>query len=200
MKPLRIKHLALIFSLFLIACQEDSLIEDPKLIDEDLAAATLIADEYFNEFKGRTSSSSERAITILKHKDGQIYFNTNTDDIEGYQVVTETTVTAYVEPGEFIFWYRGGGLDDLENVDFDKDAEAYLDQLPDEYKEDKMFVLQVPLESDSTIELKYDIVYESKDNPGVVIRLDPKVVVAGGSNSATDEGSGDDSGQDGNEG
>lgn len=200
MKPLRIKHLALIFSLFLIACQEDSLIEDPTLIDEDLAAATLLADEYFNEFKGRTNGS-ERAITILKYKDGQIYFNTNTDDVDGYQVVTETTVTAYVEPGEFVFWYRGGGLDDLEEVDFDEDAEAYLDQLPDEYKEDQMFVLQMPHESDSsTIELKYDIVYESKDEPGVVVRLDPKVVVAGGSNSASDDSSGDNSGQDGNEG
>ncbi|MEP1034557.1 hypothetical protein [Ekhidna sp.] len=179
MKTLSIKQLALIIILLLTSCQEDKILENPEPFDEDMSAATLIADEYFNDLGGR-SDKYERAITILKYKDGQIYYNTNTDDIEGYQVVTETTVTAYVEPGEYVFWYRGGGLDDLEEVDFDEDAEAYLDQLPEEYKADSMWVLQIPTEYDSThSELKYDIVYESKDNEGVVIRLDPKITIGG---------------------
>ncbi len=177
MKTLKIKQLVFLCVIFLISCQEDKLTEQPEIIDEDLAEATLIADEYFVEKGGRTGSD-ERSITILKFKDGNIYYNTNTDDIDGYQIVTETTITAYVEPGEYVFWYRGGGLDDLEDVDFDEDAEEYLDELPDEYKDDKMWVLKVPEDYDPAHdELKYDIVYESKDNKGVVVRLDPKLQI-----------------------
>ena len=182
MKLLSIKQLALLSGLILIACQEDSLIENPDLIDEDLEAATLLADEYFNDLGTRGKRrGDEHAITILKYQDGQIYYNTNTDDIDDYQIVTETTITAYVEPGEYVFWYRGGGLNDLEDVDFDDDAEAYLlEELPDEYKKDKMWVLHVPEDYNSEqYELKYDIVYESKENKGVVIRLDPKITVGG---------------------
>ncbi len=195
MKYLNIRQLAFVFILFLLACQEDELIENQP-IDEDLIAATQLADEYFN-IKGRTEST-ERAITILKYKDGNIYFNTNTDDVDGYQIVTETTVTAYVEPGEFIFWYRGGGLDDLEDVDFDEDAEAYLDQLPEEFKDDQMFVLQVPKTYDpDNDELKYDIVYESKENEGVVVRLDPKIGVIDNGNAHDDDSDSGDSGESG---
>ncbi|MEO9483383.1 MAG: hypothetical protein ABJG47_08065 [Ekhidna sp.] len=202
MKTLRIKQLAFIFVLSLIACQEDPLIEKIDPIDEDLEEATLLADEYFNDIGGR-ANTDERSITILKYIDGQILFNTNTDTISGYQVVTETTITACVVPGEYVFWYRGGGLDDLEGVDFDEDAEAYLNQLPDEYKEDKMWVLKVPDEFDPEHdELKYDIVYESKDNEGVVIRLDPKIQVNNDEESGGEgEGGGDGSaGSTGNEG
>lgn len=190
MKTLRIKQLAFFSVLLLIACQEDSLIEE-EIFDEDLAAATILADQYFTDFGGRSNGDYERAITILKYKDGEIYYNTNTDDINGYQVVTETTITAFVEPGEYIFWYRGGGLDALEEVDFDEDAEAYLDQLPDEYKDDKMWVLQVPTDYDPEHdELKYDIVYESKDNTGVIIRLDPKIKIGGTTADVPDESEG----------
>ena len=69
MKYLNIRQLAFVFILFLLACQEDELIENQP-IDEDLIAATQLADEYFN-IKGRTGST-ERAITILKYKDGNI--------------------------------------------------------------------------------------------------------------------------------
>ncbi|WP_462252911.1 hypothetical protein [Ekhidna sp.] len=195
MKYLNIRQLAFVFILFLLACQEDELIENQP-IDEDLIAASQLADEYFN-IKGRTGST-ERAITVLKYVDGNIYFNTNTDDVDGYQIVTETTVTAYVEPGEFVFWYRGGGLDDLEDVDFDENAEAYLNQLPEEFKEDQMFVLQVPETYDpNNDELKYDIVYESKENKGVVVRLDPKIGVVDNGNAHDDDSDSGDSGESG---
>lgn len=176
MKPLRIKQLALIFSLMLIACQEDNIVENPQPVDEDLEAASEIVNEYFNEVGGR-SSGTQFAITILQYNDGQIYFNTNTDDIEGYQIVNETTVTANVKPGDFVFWYRGNGLLDVGDIDFDDQSESYLAQKPSEYL-DLLWVLQVPFDFDTEHdELKYDIVYESKDNEGVVIRLDPKIEI-----------------------
>ena len=178
MKPLRIKQLALVFTIFLIACQEDNIVETP-IIDEDLEAASAVVDNYFNEMGGR-SSSPDVSITILQYKNGKIYFNTNTDDIEEYQVVNETTVTAYVEPGEFVFWYRGNGLADVGDIDFDDKADTYLTKKPDEYL-DLLWVLQVPHDYDPEHdELKYDIVYESKNNEGVVIRLDPKLKIIGG--------------------
>lgn len=191
MKTLKIKQLAFICVFFLIACQEDSLTEETTPMDEDLEAAMQIADEYFSEKGGRTGST-ERSITILKYKDGQIYYNTNTDDIDDYQIVTETTITAYVKPGEYVFWYRGGGLDDLEDVDFDEEAEEYLNELPEEYKTDSMWVLKVPSDFDPEHdELKYDIVYESKEDKGVVVRLDPKIKIGGGGDASDDpEGAG----------
>ncbi|WP_436514932.1 hypothetical protein [Ekhidna sp. To15] len=187
MKTLRLKQLAFLFVIFLIACQEDSIIEEVELVDEDMIAATQLADEYFNDPKAKREKG-ERAITILKYEDGNIYFNTNTDDVDGYQIVEETTITAHVEPGEFVFWYRGGGLDDLEEVDFDEDAEAYLDELPDEYKKDKMWVLHIPSDYDPEHnELKYDIVYESKDDKGVVVRLDPKIRIGSGGDAVGED-------------
>lgn len=191
MKTLRIKQLALISVFFLIACQEDSLVEEIDPVDEDMIAATLLADDYYNESGGRIEKG-EPSITVLKYQDGNIYFNTNTDDVDEYQLVTETTVTAYVEPGEFIFWYRGEGLDDLEAVDFDEDAKAYLEQLPDEYQHDLMWVLKMPDSYDPDHkELKYDIVYESTENPGEIIRLDPKIGSLGGGSAADDGSDGD---------
>lgn len=188
MKILRIKQLAFISIFFLIACQEDSLVEKAEPIDEDLTAATELADQYFDQIRGR-GETPKFAITVLQYEDGQIYFNTNTDDVSEYQVVTETTVTAIVEPGEFVFWYRGSGLANLEGVDFDADAQSYLNQLPNEHY-DLIWVLQVPHDYDPEHkELKYDIVYESQDNEGVVIRLDPKIGVSGGD---SDHGSGGD--------
>ncbi len=179
MKFLKFRHLVIVFVLVLIACQEDTLMEDVERIDEDMIAATFLADGYFKDIRANTSTSN-RAITVLRYENGQILFNTNTDDVAEYQVVGETTITAYVEPGETVFWYRGTGINDLEGVDFDPHAEAYLGQGPDEYQPDLMWVLKVPDNYDPNHDqLKYDIVYESEDNQGVIIRLDPKIGVIG---------------------
>lgn len=186
MKSLKFRQLAFIFVLVLFACQEDSLVEDFERIDEDMIAATFLADGYFNDIRANTSTS-DRAITVLRYENGQILFNTNTDNVAEYQVVEETTITAYVEPGEFVFWYRGNGINDLEGVDFDPQAQSYLGQNPDEYQPDLMWVLKVPDNYDPNHdELKYDIVYESEDNQGVIIRLDPKIGVITNSNSSDD--------------
>ena len=173
---MRLSAFLIIFTL--LACQDDQPINDQSIdIDQDMLDAIDLAEEHQNSIGGR-SSNNPKSITILKYKDGELQFNTNTDNINGYTNVTETTITAYAEPGEFIYWYSGGGLTDLEDIDFDDDDEDFLDELPDEYKADKMWVLRIPEDYDpANGHLKYDIVYESKDNEGIYIRLDPKIQV-----------------------
>ncbi|MFK7953297.1 MAG: hypothetical protein AB8B73_10670 [Ekhidna sp.] len=169
--------LAAIPFLILFACQENSFTqEDEVLIDTDMDAAILLADEHQISENGR-SDSRGRAITVFRCHKGVVYFDTNTDDYRGYQVLEETSVTAIVQPGEYIYWYSGGGITDLENIEFDSESESYLEELPEEFKPNRMWVLEVPENYDLTQDhLKYDIVYESKDNEGY-IRLDPKIQV-----------------------
>ena len=160
-----------------ISCQEDQLAEDQ--VDQDMDLAVSMADEYLNSKKGR-SGNSEKSITVLKWKDGVLLYDTNTDEINGYRVVKETTITAYAEPGEFIFWYSGGGVSDLEEIDFDEMSEQYLRDMPEEINADHMWVTQVPEDIDEDVEyLKYDVVYRYKEKgmESEIIRLDPKIRV-----------------------
>lgn len=176
MKPLRIKQLAFL-SLLILACQDDTFIDDQtETMDEDMIAATILADDYLMATTGR--NSDERSITVLQYRNGELYFNTNTDDIKGYQLLTETSVTAYVKPGEYIFWFSGGGVTDLDSIDFDATSEMYLDDLAEEINADKMWVVKMPEIYDPSFQmLKYDIVYESREEEGEYIRLDPKIQV-----------------------
>ncbi len=169
--------LATLSLLVLFACQEDSFNkEDETLIDEDMDVAILLADEHQISENGRKDSKG-MAITVFRYFKGVVYFDTNTDDYRGYQVLEETSVTAIVQPGEYIYWYSGGGITDLEDIEFDSESESYLEELPEEFKPNRMWVLEVPESYDLAQDyLKYDIVYESRDNEGY-IRLDPKIQV-----------------------
>ncbi|MEQ9008552.1 MAG: hypothetical protein RLP12_11755, partial [Ekhidna sp.] len=129
MKSLRLKPLVLIFSLSFIACQEDTFNQSNESIDEDMIDATLLAEEYLESEKGRFNDS-DKAITVLRYRNGKLYFDTNTDDHKGYQEVEETSVTANVEPGDYIFWFAGGGLSEVDDIDFDEQAEEVLGDLP----------------------------------------------------------------------
>ncbi len=162
---------AFAFLLLTLSCQEDPL-DDEVNVDEDMLAATKLADEYLSSSSGR--NGSEKAITVLKFKDGKLLYATNTDDNKGYQEVTEETITATVEPGEYVFWYSGGGVTDLDDIDFEDPT-----QLPDEINPDKMWVIAVPedIDDDDEVYLKYDIVYQHKGNNGAPIRLDPKIKI-----------------------
>ena len=53
MKTFKVRQLALIFSLLFIACQEDSIIESDEL-DQDMLAASELADEYLKSEKTST--------------------------------------------------------------------------------------------------------------------------------------------------
>jgi len=186
--------LILLFSILFvaIACQDEKLEENIEPVDQDMIDAIELADRYLNSSNGRTFGNARRSITVLQYVDGVLYFNTNTDDVPGYQVVEETSITAYAEPGEFVFWYSGGGVTNLGEIDFDATAEDFLENLPDEVDDGHMWVIRIPEESDDDddddededddsdeiIQLKYDIVYETATSVGS-IRLDPIIKLTG---------------------
>ncbi len=174
-----LKHLPffLAFLFVFISCQEDPIQQEIDPLDEDMILATELAEEYLNSLTGR--SNSDKSITVLKYKDGKLLYYTNTDGGGGYKEVTEETVTATVHPGEYVFWFSGGGVTDLDGIDFE-DAS----QIPDEINPDMMWVIEVPDEyeieddgEEDSYYFKYDIVYQYKGNEGTPIRLDPKLKV-----------------------
>ncbi|WP_370088987.1 hypothetical protein [Ekhidna sp.] len=185
MKSFKIKQLAFIFVFVLIACQEDQFKEEIDPLDEDMASATLLAEEYLKTETGRFEDS-DKAITVLKYKNGKLLFDTNTDDFKGYQEVEETSITAHVEPGDYIFWFAGGGLSEVDEIDFDEEAEEVLGDLPVDFVPQKMWIIRVPSNLDSPQMLKYDIVYVPRET-GIQIRLDPKITVGGQSGSDSGE-------------
>lgn len=175
------KLVTLLILLFVaIACQDDQFEKEIDLEDEDMIAAIEMAEDYLNSTNARSNGKVEKSITVLKYKDGVLYYNTNTDDIPEYQVIEETSITAYAEPGEYVFWYSGGGVTDLGEIDFDETAEEFLENLPNEVKDGHMWAIQVPEraegQDENVIHLKYDIVYETNNSSGP-IRLDPKVEI-----------------------
>lgn len=167
------------FIFIVFACREEAFIEEADLVDEDLLAATQLADDYLLKERGRTSD--ERSITVFRYKDDEVYFNTNTDSILEYQILTEESVTANVSYGEYIFWYSGGGMSDLDGIEFDSVSEEFLEEFPEEINYDKMWVIKMPekdeVEADGEVVLKYDILYQYRGYEGEPIRLDPKIRV-----------------------
>ncbi|SNS93207.1 hypothetical protein SAMN05421640_1675 [Ekhidna lutea] len=179
MKTLQFKRFSVfIYAAFiLIACQDDAIVEEELIeTDFDMIIAIELADEYLSSTAGR--DNSERSITVLKYHKDKLYFATNTDDVKGYQELTETSITAIVDPGEFVFWYAGGGVSDLDGIEFDPTSQDDLDEYPEEINADRMWKLQVPMDGDLPM-YKYDILYQHKDNDGTPIRLDPKIRVKG---------------------
>lgn len=162
--------------LLVYGCNETSLkeIESP---DEDMLVATEMAESYLNSTGAR--GGYQLAITILKYKDGKLYFHTNTNGYPGFQEITEESITAEVGPGEFVFWFAGSGLASLNGIEFDQQSQSQLYELPEETNADRMWMINVPITSDmadGTL-LKYDILYKIKGGDGSLIRLDPKVKV-----------------------
>ena len=185
----RLGLLLVFFVFFTLACQEDNLREE---IDPEMEQATAMADHYLfslvtNQADSKTRRGRDaiddidRSITVLKfHKDRLVY-KTNTDDKSGYDYVGETTVTAYVNPGEYIFWFAGGGISMLDSIDFDNESVEFLDELPEYLLDYEMWVVKVPEDYDPEHNvLKYDIVYETRENAGIKIRLDPKIQIKSG--------------------
>ena len=172
------KQLLLLFALLIIsiACQEESLVQKEE-IDEDMLLATQLADEYLNKTNARTESES--SITVLKYENGKLLYNTNTDTIEDYQEITEETVTAFVTNGEHVFWYSGGGVSDLDGIEFDPSSQEQLSSMPEECNPDQMWVISIPEDRKVNTEgyLKYDIIYQFEGHDGNPIRLDPKIKI-----------------------
>lgn len=178
---LRLTLLLVVILLVGYACQDTILSED-ELVDEDMIAATemvddlsaaVIENEGWSENERR--SWTRTSITVLRYQDGILLYNTNKDDVSGYQPVTEETVTAMIEPGEIVFWYKGGGLAELNDIEFDELSEVQLNNLPYCILEDRLWYVRIP-ENVSSDELKYDILYTSSGSNDVV-RLDPKIEI-----------------------
>lgn len=171
---------ALIFTSF--SCQESLVNEDIDLLDKDMTTAIQLADEYLKATNAREGSG--KCVTVLKYQDGKLLYASNTDSNGGYEEVNEETVTASVTEGEYVFWFSGGGLTDLDGIEFDSLSQDELNELPEEINPDKMWVISIPEDAalietnDENISyLKYDILYQHTDNDGEVIRLDPKIQV-----------------------
>ncbi|GAB4233619.1 MAG: hypothetical protein Tsb0034_06920 [Ekhidna sp.] len=179
----RIALLVVFFSVIVFACQEEEMTAEIPF-DEDMELALELADDYLTK-KGGRASKSEKSITVLKFKDGVLLYDTNRDTVKHYQEVTEMTVTAHAKPGEYVFWFAGGGVSDLQEIDFDDVSDEILKELLEEINADHMWVVQVPEDLDHSIEyFKYDIVYQykAKNTKSPYIRLDPKIRVVQGSN------------------
>lgn len=177
MRSLLFKQLSLVIILLFVACQDESLTIETDDVDEDMIAATSFADDYLTS-QGARAASTERSITVLRFRDGKLVYDTNRDDVIGYQIVEETTITAYAEPGEYVFWFAGGGVSDLEEIDFDPAVDSLFSDYLNEINADLMWVVQVPHDIDPSVdEIKYDIVYQCRVKEGYseYIRLDPKI-------------------------
>ncbi|WP_421763542.1 hypothetical protein [Ekhidna sp.] len=162
------------FSLVFFACQKDDVVEEGPNLDQDMVTAIGLVDDYLIETKGRTDV--DVSVTVFQYYDGQLWYRTYLDSVAVYLPVDEQTITAIASPGEYIFWYGGTGLADLDGIDFDQPSEEFLNGDSDEIFHDRLWAVQIPHNiNDSTEFLKYDIVYQFDGNSGPVIRLDPKI-------------------------
>lgn len=185
-------YLYLLIALLIFnSCSLESEDELEEKQDIDMINATLLVEDFFQKLQkeeghssARTSeeiSSQEYCLTVLQYWKGfsgipgKLFFDTNNDHVWFYQEVNEQTVTAEVKPGQYVFWYAGSGLKQVEGIDFDAQAQEILDNLPFEYEQDQMWYLKVPETHDGTV-LKYDIVYQV-EGENTIIRLDPKLKV-----------------------
>lgn len=175
---IRLKSISFLFAfLFLnIACQEIPVNEEIDQADEDMITANQLAKGYLNTTGARIGS--EISLTVLKFQEGKLLFGTDSDIFSGYEEINEETVTATVERGEYVFWYGGGGLSDLDGIVFDEESQLQLVDAPEEIFSGKMWVLTIPEDFDEEDGiLKYDIVYDFPGNSGPPIRLDPKLKI-----------------------
>ena len=196
MKALLFRQLFLIAMILTIGCQEDHQTEKEidqidlsNKFDEDMINATKLVDQHLAETGARTSSSDAFvAVTVIKLIDDKLYYATNTGIFEGYQEITEETVTATMASGGYVYWYKGSGLSDLEQIDFDPVSESYLGDDSNEIYQDFLWTINIPEENAAepdeagNVYLKYDIVYDYPGNTNGPIRLDPKIKVPGHDN------------------
>lgn len=174
MRLIKTQHILLLLALIVIACQEDTF-QEKEAFDQDMITASALAKDYLNTQRGRLEDKDDYSITVLKFKDGLLLFDTNTDEYEDYQEVREESVTAIAKPGERIFWFAGEGIARVEGIEFTKASEDVLEELPDDFIVNEMWVVQIPTTSKAGTVLKYDIVYTTQG--GGKIRLDPKIQI-----------------------
>ena len=171
MRNLPLKLSAALSFLLLLGCQESDV--TPELPeDQDMTAAWTKTNEYLASSR---TESTDVDVTVIKYEDDLAY---KTNEVTGeYEPIKEETITAKTQPGGYIFWFAGGGVSSLEDIDFDEASEELLGgYLPFEVIDGYMWALYIPYDfGEDHAELKYDIVYENL--AGEIIRLDPKLQV-----------------------
>jgi hypothetical protein len=164
---------------FVFSCQE-SAVEEEQTLDLDMESATELANEYMGSSNGR--QGAKISVTVFKYKKDKMLYATNTDNITGYRELNEETITANTESGQWVFWFAGSGISELNGIEFDETAvEAYGTNAFQIGRKGKLWALYVSsnVEYNDDTELKYDIVYTPRGYDGDPIRLDPKLKVIG---------------------
>ena len=174
MRNLTLKSFVTLFVLCVLACQETDDVEIQEAPqDLDMTEAWTKSEEFLNSAR---TESVDVDVTVIKYQDDLAY---KTNTITGqYEPINVETITAESQPGGYIFWYAGGGIDELIQIEMDQEsAEALNGYLPFEVLDGLLWALWVPFDYDAEVldHLKYDIVYKSTS--GEVIRLDPKIQI-----------------------
>jgi hypothetical protein len=173
--------LAIFTALVFTSCIEEG--GSPIIDDTDdpyMAKAEDFVDDYMTTQPSARGGKHRTSVTVLQYQDGELYYATNTDDIKGYHPVEEQTITAYVEPGEYMFWVTGKDVTYLDGIEFDVVAQNQMGpNHPADIANSKVWLVQIPEDIETTEDghLKYDIIYEYKGNEGNPIRLDPKLKI-----------------------
>ncbi len=169
-----LSSIAILMMIFIILSCQDEELNELEQVDQDMIEAIQNADNYLAEEQGRTSSVTDVDVTVLKYSDSLIY-KTNTITGE-YEAIMEETITAHSKPGGYIFWFPGGGVQELIEIDLEEASEKHLGHDAFEVLPGELWALYIPLDYDTSMEtLKYDIVYRSTTNE--IIRLDPKIQI-----------------------
>lgn len=169
MRDLRLKHITIIFSFILLACQDTDL-ETENPVDTEMEEAWAIANEFLSTSR---NGGTDADVTVIKYK-SDLEYKTNTI-AGGYQPINEETITAESMPGGYVFWHAGGGVKELLAIEMDSTSQIALGQNePFEVVPGHYWALWIPIDIDVET-LKYDIVYMTKENE--IIRLDPKIQV-----------------------
>lgn len=198
MKHHRHISLATILFAFLVlfnSCQDSTDAEvitaedqnDQAIMDKALKEAT----EYVNELEENVPEESRTewkrpdiACVVYKFQKGngqnanKLLYKTWDSDRKGYYEVTEEEVTAIVNPNTIIFHFRGASLRALNEIEFDEASMNIIGSGNNfEYIPNYLWITYIPASVSTDAELKYDIVYDVRNDGAGPIRLDPKVKV-----------------------
>ncbi len=169
-----------------ISCQESTDILSTENKDDPFMTEALdLIDKELTSIESNLPEASranwrrpEYSVTCLKYdkNNDRLVYSTWNDDIKGYVEVTEEEITAFVKPGTWMFHYRGGGLSALNAIEYDAASRAIIGNATYEIYPGRLWLTKVP-ESCGDALLKYDIVYNVRNDGQGPIRLDPKIEV-----------------------
>ncbi len=168
-----------------IISQEDQ--KDQAIMDK----ALMEAEEYVDELEANVPEESRSkwkrpdiACIVYKFQNGngpngnKLLYKTWDGERKGYYEVTEEEVTAIVKPNTIICHFRGGALSALNAIEFDEPSRAIIGEGNNfEYVRNYWWVTYIPASAPVDAQLKYDIVYDVRNDGEGPIRLDPKIDV-----------------------